>query len=97
LKIGYKAVVILKIRIDSAKIEDVTRDLSRLKAVWFIVHTTGEPDVYAEFVTESMESLNELLHKEIYKIDGITSVETSLILNYVKRNYNWGVAQQINE
>ena len=92
LKLGYEAVGNLKIRVDVKKIQQVTRELCGISAIWFIVHTTGEADIYAEFVAESIESLNDLLYQQIYKIDGLISVESSLILGFAKRDYAWGVA-----
>jgi Lrp/AsnC family transcriptional regulator for asnA, asnC and gidA len=88
-KIGYQTIGILKLRVDIKKMDEVIVELERIKSVWFIVHTTGESDIYAEFVAESIEALNELLFSQIYKIDGILHAETSLILKYIKRNYNW--------
>lgn len=88
-KIGYETIGIIKLRVDIKKMDEVIEELQRVKSVWFIVHTTGESDIYAEFVAESIEALNDLLYSQIYKIDGILHAETSLILKYIKRNYNW--------
>lgn len=92
LKIGYEAVGILKIRTDIKKLDRVITALQKIKAVWFVVQTTGEADLHAEFVAPSIDALNTLLYQQIYTIDGVLSVEISLILNYQKRDYNWGVA-----
>ncbi|WP_073611622.1 Lrp/AsnC family transcriptional regulator [Desulfopila aestuarii] len=92
LKIGYEAVGILKIRTDIKKLDAVIEALHKIKAVWFAVQTTGEADIHAEFVAPSIEALNTLLYQQIYTIDGVLSAEVSLILNYLKREYNWGVA-----
>lgn len=92
LKIGYEAVGILKIRTDIKKLDVVIEALKTIKAVWFAVQTTGEADIHAEFVVPSIEALNTLLYQQIYTIDGVLSAEVSLILNYLKRDYNWGVA-----
>lgn len=92
LKIGYEAVGILKIRTDVKKLDAVIEALKQINAVWFAVQTTGEADIHAEFVTPSIEALNTLLYQQIYTIDGVLSAEVSLILNYLKRDYNWGVA-----
>lgn len=92
LKLGFKAVGIIKIKVDIKKIEAVTRELSKLKPVWFIVHATGGSDIYTEFVAKSIEDLNELIFNKIYKIDGVVRTESSLILNYIKRQYDWGTA-----
>ena len=91
LKIGFEAVGILKISTDIKKIEDVVEALKRIKPVWFVVQTTGNSDIHAEFVAPSIEALNSLIYNEIYKIDGVLSAETTLILNYLKRDYNLGV------
>ena len=81
LKIGFEAVGILKISTDIKKIEDVVEALKRIKPVWFVVQTTGNSDIHAEFVAPSIEALNSLIYNEIYKIDGVLSAETTLILN----------------
>ena len=92
LKLGFDVVGILRINVDIKKIDDVTRELEKLRPVWFIVHATGKSDIYTEFIAESMEELNALIYDQIYKIDGVIRTETSLILKYVKRRYDWGTA-----
>ncbi len=92
LKLGFETVGILKINVDVRKIDYVTQELEKLKPIWFIVHTTGDSDIYTEFVTKSIEDLNELIFNKIYKIDGVIRTDTSMILKYVKRRYNWGTA-----
>jgi Lrp/AsnC family transcriptional regulator for asnA, asnC and gidA len=97
LKLGYEAVGILKISTNIKKIDDVIEALQQIKPVWFVVKTTGEADIHAEFVAPSIEALNSLIYEQIYKIDGVLRAETSLILNYIKRDYNWGVANSSDE
>ncbi len=94
LKLGFETVGILKINVDVAKIDHVTRELEKLKPIWFIVHATGGSDIYTEFVAESTEDLNDLIFNRIYKIEGVIRTETSLILKYVKRRYDWGTAMK---
>ena len=94
LKIGYEVAGIIKIGVDVKKIHTVTRELKKIDSLWFIVHTTGESGLYAEFIADSIESLNHLLYSEIYKIDGIQKAETSLILDYIKRDYDWKAAER---
>ncbi|MBI9092325.1 MAG: Lrp/AsnC family transcriptional regulator [Desulfobacterium sp.] len=92
LKLGFKAVGVLNIHVDIKKIDHVTEELQKLKPVWFVVRTTGDSDIYTEFVATSIEELDDLIYKKIYKIDGVIRTETSLILQYNKRQYDWGVA-----
>ncbi|MFH1139819.1 MAG: Lrp/AsnC family transcriptional regulator [Pseudomonadota bacterium] len=94
LKLGFKAVGIIRIKVDTKKIEKVTRELSKLKPIWFIINATGDTDIYTEFVARSIDELNDLLFEKIYKIDGVVGTESSLILKYVKRQYDWGTAME---
>ena len=90
LKIGFEMAGIMRICADLKKIEHVAAELEKLDEVWFIVNSTGDADIYAEFICRSLEDLNELIYKKINTIDGVTRTETSLILNYTKRRYDWG-------
>ena len=92
IKLGFEIVGILRIKVDINKIESVTKELSKLKSIWFVVHATGDSDIYTEFVAKSLDELNDLIFGKIYKIKGIVRTETSLILKYIKRRYDWGTA-----
>jgi len=92
IKLGFKIVGILRIKVDITKIESVTNELSKLKSIWFVVHATGDSDIYTEFVAKSLDELNDLIFNKIYKIKGVVRTETSLILKYIKRRYDWGTA-----
>lgn len=92
IKLGFKIVGILRINVDITKIERVTKELSKLKPIWFVVHATGDSDIYTEFVARSLDELNDLIFNKIYKINGVVRTETSLILKYIKRRYDWGTA-----
>ena len=65
---------------------------AKLKSIWFVVHATGDSDDYTEFVAKSLDELNDLIFNKIYKIKGVVRTETSLILKYIKRRYDWGTA-----
>lgn len=92
LMLGFKAVGFMRINVDIQKIKHITRELSKLKPIWFIVHPTGSADIYTEFVAKSTNELNDLLFEKVYKIDGVQRTQTSMILKYIKRRYDWGTA-----
>lgn len=96
LKIGFEIVGIIRIHADLKKIDHISRELEKLPEVWFIVHATGGSDIYTEFVTRSMDDLNHLIYRKINKIDGVIRTDTSLILNYIKRRYDWGTGMENN-
>lgn len=90
LKLGFDIVGIIRIQVDIKKIKRITAELRKIKALWFIVQGTGGSDIYTEFVARSIDELNEMLYEKINTIDGVIRTETSLILKYIKRDYDWG-------
>lgn len=91
-KLGFEIAGVLRINADVKKMDHVSAELSKIEQIWYIVHTTGGSDIYAEFNAHSIEDLNKLISEKIYKIDGVVTTETSLILKYVKRRYDWETA-----
>ncbi|MGB5985375.1 MAG: Lrp/AsnC family transcriptional regulator [Desulfobacterales bacterium] len=92
IKLGFGIVGTLRIKVDISKMEHVTRELEKLKPLWFIVNTTGGADIVTEFIAKSLDDLNELIFNQINKINGIQGTETNIFLKYVKRRYDWGTA-----
>ena len=82
----------IRIHIEIKKMDKIIKELKKLKPLWFIVQTTGGTGIDTEFVVKSLDELNELIFDKINKIDGIVRTETSLFLNYIKRQYDWGTA-----
>jgi len=70
----------------------IIRELKTIKALWHIVQTTGGTGIDTEFVLKDLDDLNRLIFGRINRIDGVLRTETSLFLNYVKRQYDWGTA-----
>ncbi len=92
LKLGFDIVGMLKIDVDPKKIGTISNELSKIDQIWYVVHTTGTSDIYAEFNAKSIDELNQFISEKIQKIDGIKKTETSLVLKYIKRRYNWKTA-----
>jgi len=92
IKLGFKIVGNIRIHVEIKKMESIIKELKKLKPLWFIVQTTGGTGIDTEFVAKSLDELNELIFEKINKIDGVIKTETSLFLNYIKRQYDWGTA-----
>jgi Lrp/AsnC family transcriptional regulator for asnA, asnC and gidA len=92
IKLGFKIVGNIRIHVEIKKMDRIIKELKKLKPLWFIVQTTGGTGIDTEFVVKSLDELNELIFEKINKIDGIGRTETSLFLNYIKREYDWGTA-----
>jgi len=92
LKLGYEVVGTIRIHVDIRKMDRIIRELKTLKALWHIVQTTGGTGIDTEFVLKSLDELNRLIFDQINRIDGVLRTETTLFLNYIKREYDWGTA-----
>ena len=92
IKLGFKIVGNIRIHVEIKKMDRIIKELKNLKPLWFIVQTTGGTGIDTEFVVKSLDELNKLIFEKINKIDGVIKTETSLFLNYIKRQYDWGTA-----
>lgn len=90
MKLGFGVIGSIQIDTNINRVGHITKELEKLKPIWFIVHATGGSDIYTEFVVKSLDELNELLTEKISKIDGIIRTKTSIIIKFIKRNYQWG-------
>ncbi|MBW2121965.1 MAG: Lrp/AsnC family transcriptional regulator [Deltaproteobacteria bacterium] len=91
-KIGFGIVGSISINIDPKKVNTVLNELNKLQEVWYIALTTGSTDVDIDFNVRSLDDLRVLLYDKITRIDGILRTETSVIMEFVKRRYDWGTA-----
>ena len=92
IKLGFKIVGNIRIHVEIKKMDRIIKELKNLKPLWFIVQTTGGTGIDTEFVVKSLDELNKLIFEKINKIDGVIKTDTSLFLNYIKRQYDWGTA-----
>jgi Lrp/AsnC family transcriptional regulator for asnA, asnC and gidA len=91
LRLGFNVVGHLRIHVEIGRIDQVAEQLKQVQALWFIVKTSGaSTGIDAEFNVESMADLNDLVLNQVGTVPGVTSVETTLTLDFVKRRYNWG-------
>lgn len=90
LKLGFEITGDLYITVDMKKMDHVINELSDFKELWYIVATTGRFNLNAEFVVRDLESLSDLVYNRLSKIDGIEQIETSVIMKYIKRKYDFG-------
>ena len=91
-KIGFGIVGSISINIDPQKVKRVLNELNKLHEVWYIALTTGSTDIDIDFNVKSLDDLRVLVYDKITKIDGILRTETSVIMEFVKRKYDWGTA-----
>lgn len=90
--LGFQVAGNFKINIDIRKKDSIMQELVAIKELWYVVLTTGGTDVDADFIVPSFEDLEPLIFEKINKIDGIRSIQTSMIMEYGKHKFDWGTA-----
>jgi len=89
-KLGFEITGDLFIHAEMKKMDKVIRELKKFKELWYIIMTTGDMNINAEFIVKSLEDLNDLVYNRISKIDGVIKVDISVITKFVKRKYDYG-------
>ena len=87
---GFEIAGDLYINVEMKKIDAVIAELGKMKELWYIVMTTGKTNINAEFIVTSLDELHDLVYNRMSNIDGIISVDTAIIMKYIKRNYDFG-------
>ncbi|HOP63744.1 MAG TPA: Lrp/AsnC family transcriptional regulator [Spirochaetota bacterium] len=90
MRMGFEITGDLYITVDMKKMDHVIEELKKFRELWYIVATTGRSNINAEFVARDLNELNDLVYNRLSHIDGIEQVETSVIMNYIKRRYDFG-------
>lgn len=90
LKLGFELTGDLYIKADIGKIDEILKSLKKFKQLWYIVVTTGTSNINAEFIVKDLEELHDLVYNKLSRIDGIEKIDTSIIIKYIKRRYDFG-------
>jgi len=92
IDLGFEIAGNLKIKIDLKKADPVLKELKKIDSLIWVALTTGGTDIDVDFVARSLKDFHELIYKKIIKIDGVQSMETSLMVDLVKDEHAWGTA-----
>lgn len=88
-KIGLNVQVIINISIDPNQLLSVEKELSKIGSIRFLAYTTGQSDFIAQAFFPSNEELSAFLIEELSPIQGITKIQTNLILGFLKRTWDF--------
>ncbi|MFC2058236.1 Lrp/AsnC family transcriptional regulator [Chloroflexota bacterium] len=87
--LGYKVEAAIAIQTEPNKVKDVAKSIAQLPEVRFVCISAGEYNIAAQARFKTNEEFSEFLTDKIGQLDGITRIQTSLILNIVKYAYEW--------
>jgi Lrp/AsnC family transcriptional regulator for asnA, asnC and gidA len=92
IKLGFEIIGNLKLTIDLRKKDAILSRLKKIDQLNYVALTTGGTDLDVEFLARSLYEFKTLIFDEISLIDGVKSLETSLIVEIVKDTWDYGTA-----
>lgn len=87
IRMGYKTMAIVGIRVDGSKLLAVAEKISKLDEVIYMVISSGRFDIFAEIVCRDHEDMLRFITEKLSTIDGIRESETFMHLKIVKEVY----------
>lgn len=90
-QIGYESPVIIGLKVDRGRIDEIADKLSEHPSIRYIGAATGNDDLIIEVVAASNHDLADFLLGYLSKIEGIHDTRASLIMRIYKQRWKWGV------
>jgi Lrp/AsnC family transcriptional regulator for asnA, asnC and gidA len=92
IRLGFEIIGNIKLSIDLKKKDAILQALKNIDALNYVALTTGGNDIDIEFIAGSLSEFKTLVFERISQIDGVNSVETSLIVEIIKDTWDYGTA-----
>jgi Lrp/AsnC family transcriptional regulator for asnA, asnC and gidA len=89
--VGYETPVIIGLKVQRTKLDEVARRLSELPQVRYVGASTGRVDLIVEVVVRTNQDLADFLLNELGSMDGVTDSETNLIVRIYKQSWSWAI------
>lgn len=87
LRLGYKTMAMIGIRVDGAKLLKAAEKIGELDEVIYLIITSGSFDIIAEIICRDHAHLLQFLSEKLYAVDGVRESETFIHLKIVKEIY----------
>ncbi len=84
VSLGYSCSAFLDIEVEPQHIEDIANTLAELPEVIVVYLMTGGVNLHAHALLKDNHHLSQFLHANIYPIEGIRNVHTSIMLKRYK-------------
>ena len=90
-EIGFNLPVIISVKAEHGKLESVLQQLVDVDDIRFVAVTTGDSDLIIEGYFSSSEQLKDFILTKLSAVEGISSTQSSVVLNVAKQKYDCGV------
>jgi Lrp/AsnC family transcriptional regulator for asnA, asnC and gidA len=87
IRMGYKTMAMIGIRVDGSKLLSVAERISKLEEVIYLVVSSGRFDIFAEVVCRDHEDLLRFITEKLSTIEGVRESESFMHLKIVKEVY----------
>lgn len=89
--VGYETPVIIGLKVQRSKLDEVAKRLSDLPQVRYVGASTGRVDLIIEVVVRTNQDLADFLMDQLGSMDGVTDSETNLIVRIYKQSWSWAI------
>ena len=87
LRMGFRTMAMIGIRVDGSKLLDVAEKISKLDEVIYMVISSGRFDIFAEVVCRDHEDLLRFITEKLSTVDGVRESESFIHLKIIKEVY----------
>jgi len=87
--IGMDTVAVVWLRVERGRLTEVVDRIKALQETYYVAYTTGASDILAIVRVPSQGELITFLTKGLGSIQGLTEMETSMVLRTCKQSYQW--------
>jgi len=92
-KVGIGMVVFINVDVELAHLEDAAQRLVEMPCVRIVAYSTGVHDIFVEALFPSQEDLLAFVKDDLPQIPGIRECDTSVILQILKRSFEWEIPE----
>jgi Lrp/AsnC family transcriptional regulator for asnA, asnC and gidA len=90
--VGLNMSAIIGISVTLPKLREISEELRRQREVRYVGVSTGRYDIIVEAFFLNQQHFLDFLSSKLSRMEGITGLETSVILEIVKFSYEWEIA-----
>src|SRR5512135_2869281 len=80
LRMGYRTMAMIGIRVDGSKLLEVAEKIARLEEVIYLIISSGRFDIFAEVVCRDHEDLLRFISEKLATVDGVRESESFMHL-----------------
>jgi len=89
--VGMNLSAIIGISVTLPRLREISEELKRHQEVRYVGVSTGRYDIIVEAFFFDQQHFLEFISSKLSRMDGITGLETSMILEVVKFSYEWEI------